>query len=154
MRKISSNDIWNCCNYENPTCLSHRVAWWMTRPAGRVGSGREVALEVRRSGGVAAGGRSEGCAETSDSPIGWRVITVTYCLASGSDNKLIQGPKPSTVEMERQLREKSGAFVLKPHSSGKSKSLEKRFTRWKATRECRRFCNCRKSGWGEIHLCV
>jgi len=27
----------------------------MTRPAGRVGSGREVALEVRRSGGVAAG---------------------------------------------------------------------------------------------------
>jgi len=41
------------------SCDLESVAWWMTRLAGRVGSGREVAEEVRRSGGVAAGGTSE-----------------------------------------------------------------------------------------------
>ena len=42
----------------------------MTPPAGWVGSGREVAVEVRRSGGVAAGCKSGGCAKNSDSAIG------------------------------------------------------------------------------------
>ena len=38
--------------------LLHMTTLTTARPAGRVGSGREGAEEVRRSGGVAAGGRS------------------------------------------------------------------------------------------------
>jgi len=93
--------------------------------SGRVGSRRG---EVRRSGGVeglAAGGRSLR-RNYSDSPIDWRVTTVTYCLALGSDDKLIQcrniiccgnrkttawekRPNKETVEADELLRRRMRA---------------------------------------------